>query len=350
VFLMNVPVAILGLVAVAILVPESASAVRPGIDAVGIISSSAGLVGLTYGFIEAGQHGWGSAGTIFWLLAGLALIVAFFFWERLLDRRPGGQPLLDLRLFGSPSFTWGVILYAVLTLALVGLLFEMPQYFQGVMGTSAEGSGVRLLPVVGGLLAGLAPAAGIAKAVGAKLTAAVGFAVFGIGVGIGATTTLSSGEGFVAAWLAIAGAGTGLTMVTVASAALAELSQERAGVGSGVLQALKNTGAPLGAAIVGSALASAYASRLHLAGLPPAAATAVRQSIFGGVAAARALHSPLLLTSVRAAFVHGVDVALAVSAGFALVGLVLSLLFLPGRPQPPAEAEEELPGGTRVAA
>jgi MFS transporter, DHA2 family, multidrug resistance protein len=350
VFLMNVPVAILGLVAVAILVPESASAVRPGIDAVGIISSSAGLVGLTYGFIEAGQHGWGSAGTIFWLLAGLALIVAFFFWERLLDRRPGGQPLLDLRLFGSPSFTWGVILYAVLTLALVGLLFEMPQYFQGVMGTSAEGSGVRLLPVVGGLLAGLAPAAGIAKAVGAKLTAAVGFAVFGIGVGIGATTTLSSGEGFVAAWLAIAGAGTGLTMVTVASAALAELSQERAGVGSGVLQALKNTGAPLGAAIVGSALASAYASRLHLAGLPPAAATAVRQSIFGGVAAARALHSPLLLTSVRAAFVHGVDVALAVSAGFALAGLVLSLLFLPGRPQPPAEAEEELAGGTRVAA
>src|ERR1019366_4201001 len=192
VFLMNVPVAILGLVAVAILVPESASAVRPGIDAVGIISSSAGLVGLTYGFIEAGQHGWGSAGTIFWLLAGLALIVAFFFWERLLDRRPGGQPLLDLRLFGSPSFTWGVILYAVLTVALVGLLFEMPQYFQGVMGTSAEGSGVRLLPVVGGLLAGLAPAAGIAKAVGAQLAAAVGFAGVGIGVGIGATTTLSS--------------------------------------------------------------------------------------------------------------------------------------------------------------
>jgi len=350
VFLMNVPVALLGLAAVAILVPESASGLRPGTDAVGIISSSAGLVSVTYGFIEAGQHGWGSAGTVFWLLAGLVLIAAFFFWERFLDRRPGGQPLLDLRLFGSPSFTWGVILYAVLTLALVGLLFEMPQYFQGVMGTSAEGSGVRLLPVVGGLLAGLAPAASAVKAAGARLTAAAGFAVFGIGVGIGATTTLSSGEGFVAAWLAIAGAGTGLTMVTVASAALAELSRERAGVGSGVLQALKNTGAPLGSAIVGSALTSAYISRLHLTGLPPAAVAAVRQSVFGGAAVARALHSPLLLISVHAAFVHGVDVALAVSAGFALAGLVLSLVFLPGRPRPPAEAEEELPGGTRVAA
>jgi MFS transporter, DHA2 family, multidrug resistance protein len=125
-------------------------------------------------------------------------------------------------------------------------------------------------------------------------------------------------------------------MVTVASAALAELSQERAGVGSGVLQAMKNTGAPLGSAIVGSALASAYVSRLHLAGLPPVGATAVRQSVFGGVAVARALHSPPLLTSVRAAFVHGADVALAVSAGFALACLLLSLLFLPGRPQPPA--------------
>jgi len=347
VFLMNVPVALLGLVAVAILVPESASALRPGIDTVGILTSSAGLVGVTYGFIEAGQHGWGSAGTILWLLGGLALIVAFFFWERFLDRRPGGQPLLELRLFGSPSFTWGVILYAVLTLALVGLLFEMPQYFQGVMGTSAEGSGVRLLPVVGGLLVGLIPAAGIVKAVGAKLTAALGFAVFGIGVGLGATTTLSSGEGFVAAWMAIAGVGTGLTMVTVASAALAELSKERAGVGSGVLQALKTAGAPLGAAIVGSALASAYVSRLHLAGLPPAAAAVVRQSVFGGVTVARVLHSPLLLTSVQGAFVHGVDVALAVSAGFALAGLLLSLLFLPGGPRLSAEAEEELPGGTR---
>jgi DHA2 family multidrug resistance protein-like MFS transporter len=350
VFLINVPAAALGFVAVAVLVPESAAAARPGIDTVGVISSSAGLVGVTFGFIEAGQHGWGSAGALAPLAAGLAVLAGFFYWERFLERRPGGQPLVDLGLFRSPSFTWGVILFTVLTLALVGLLFTMPQYFQGVLGTNPEGSGIRLLPAVGGLLAGLLPAAPSAKAIGAKLTVAAGFLVLGIGLGIGATTTLSSGGGFAAVWMAIAGAGTGLTMATAASAALAELSEERAGVGSGVLQALKNTGAPLGAAILGSALTSAYVSRLDLAGLPAAAAQAVRQSIFAGVAVARALHSPALLSSTRAAFVHGVDVALVVSAGFALVGVVLSLVFLPGHAQPPAPAEEARPGGERIAA
>jgi EmrB/QacA subfamily drug resistance transporter len=350
VFLMNVPVAILGFVAVATLVPESKSALRPGFDTVGILSSSAGLVGVTYGLIEAGQHGWGSLGALAPIVVGLALIVAFFLWEYLLEQRPDGQPLVDLSLFRSPSFTWGVILFAVLTLALIGLLFTMPQYFQGVMGTSPEGSGIRLLPAVGGMLLGLLPSARLTKAIGAKLTAAAGFLVLAIGLGIGATTTLSSGEGFIALWSAIVGIGTGLTMVAVASAALAELSEERAGVGSGVLQALKNTGAPLGSAILGSVLISAYVSRLHLGGLPPAAAHDVRESVFGGVAVAQALGSPSLLNAVRVAFVHGIDVALLVSVGFALAGFVLALVFLPARAHPPAEVEDGLPGGERVVA
>ncbi len=349
VFLMNVPVAVLGFAAVAALVPESASPTRPGFDAIGIVASSAGLVGVTFGFIEAGQHGWGSATAIGPLLAGLVVIAAFFSWERLLVQRPGGQPLVDLSLFRSSSFTWGVVLFTVLTLALVGLLFTMPQYFQGVMGTSPEGSGIRLLPAVGGLMAGLLPAAWLAKAVGPKITIAVGFLLVAAGLGIGATTALSSGEGFVAAWMALAGAGTGVTMATAASAALAQLSEERAGVGSGVLQALKNTGAPLGAAILGSALTSAYVSRLHLSGLPGVAAQAVRASVFGGVAAARLLHSPTLLISVRGAFVHGVDVALAVSVGIALLGAVLSLVFMPRRAPQLPPAPENVPGEERVA-
>ena len=91
-------------------------------------------------------------------------------------------------------------------------------------------------------------------------------------------------------------------------------------------------------------------SRLHLSGLSPAAARTVRQSIFGGVAVARALRSPSLLTSVRAAFVHGTDVAFLVSAGFALVGLVLCVVFLPARARPAVVAEGEIGGGGRIAA
>ena len=341
VFLMNVPVAILGIAAVAVLVPESRSEPRPGLDGVGVALSSGGLVALTYGFIQAGQHGWGAPSAIVPMVAGVGLIVGFFAWQHAVERRPGGRPLVDLSLFGSAAFTWGVILFTVLTLALVGLLFTLPQYFQGVMGTSAEGSGLRLLPIVGGLLVGVVPAAAMATRLGAKLTVAVGFAILATGLALGATTTLSSGEGFNALCLCVAGVGTGLTMATTASAALAELSEERAGVGSAVLQALKNTGAPLGSAVLGSTLLAVYASRLSVGGVPPAAVPVARQGIFQGIAVARALRSPSLLASVRAAFVHGMDAALMVSVGFAVAGIVLALVFLPSHIGTATDKEEE---------
>ena len=64
IFLMNVPVAMLGLAAVLALVPESRSATKPGIDLAGVVLSSSGLVGLMYGVVEAGDYGWGSSSAI----------------------------------------------------------------------------------------------------------------------------------------------------------------------------------------------------------------------------------------------------------------------------------------------
>jgi DHA2 family multidrug resistance protein-like MFS transporter len=168
----------------------------------------------------------------------------------------------------------------------------------------------------------------------------------GAGLGLGAATTAASGEAFAATWMAIAGVGAGLTMATTTTAALAELSADRAGVGSGVQQALRNVGAPLGSAVLGSALTSAYVSHLGPAGLSPAAAHAARQSVFCGVAVARALKSAPLLASVRAAFVHGMDAALLVSLGFAIAGVVLALIFMParvGRPDAQPEARPSWP-------
>ncbi|MGA7988558.1 MAG: MFS transporter, partial [Candidatus Dormiibacterota bacterium] len=113
------------------------------------------------------------------------------------------------------------------------------------------------------------------------------------------------------------------------SAALVELSEERSGVGSAVLQAVNKTGAPFGTAILGSVLSTLYLSHLALRGLAPPLAAAVRRSVFGGVGVAQQLGSSALLRSVRVAFVSGMDEALLVSAGIAIVGLVLTLLFLP---------------------
>jgi hypothetical protein len=96
-----------------------------------------------------------------------------------------------------------------------------------------------------------------------------------------------------------------------------------------VLQALNKVGGPLGSAVLGSVLASAYVARLDLASLPATAATAVRQSVFGGDAVAHTLRSSTLTESVHAAFVHGMDTALSVSAGIAFAGVLLALVFVP---------------------
>jgi MFS family permease len=176
VFLLNVPVALIGLIAALALVPESRAALRPGLDPVGIGTSTAGLVGVTYGLIAAGQQGWTDAGALIPIVVGLVLLVGFFLREYVLGRRTGGQPLVDLSLFHSAAFTWGVLLLAILVLAMSGVLFTLPQYFQGVRGTDAMGAGVRLLPQVAGLVLGAVPADRVARLLGTKVTVALGFA------------------------------------------------------------------------------------------------------------------------------------------------------------------------------
>lgn len=329
VFLINVPVALIGLVALIVLAPESRALERPGFDVVGVALSVAGLVAVVYGLITAGQDGWSDIGALLTVLLGLALLVIFFVWERRLSRQPGGQPLIDVSLFSSASFTWGVILAAMPLLALIGVLFTMPQYFQGVLSTNAMGSGLRLLPLIGGMVLGAVPASRVVRFVGAKVVVGAGFSLLAVGLFIGAATSVASSMIFVAVWMAVAGVGCGLALTTATSIALAELSEERSGVGSAVLQTVSKVGQPLGVAILGSVISAGYLAGLHLSGLPASAAAAVRASIFGGVAVAHKIGSVSLLASVRTAFVHGMDTALLVSVGIALVGFALTVVFLP---------------------
>jgi DHA2 family multidrug resistance protein-like MFS transporter len=334
VFLLNVPVAVIGLVAVLAWVPQSRAAQRPSVDVVGITTSTVGFVALTYGLIDAGQNGWGSLRAVAAMIAGVVVLVGFFVFERWLGRRPNGQPLVDVALFAAPSYTWGVILVGVAVLAMIGVLFTAPQYFQGVLGTDAMGSGVRLLPLIGGLLLGAIPADRIARATGAKLVVAAGFVLLAAGLLLGALSRVNSGDGYIAGWTALIGAGMGLAMATAASAALSQLTQQQAGMGSAVLQAVNKLAGPLGSAVLGSVLVAAYQARVDLSGLPGPAATAARASVFGAVAVAHQLGAPALLDSARAAFVHGMAHALIVSAGIALAGALLAALFLPARATP----------------
>ena len=331
VFLMNLPVVVVGLIAVAALLPESRAEERPALDPVGIVASCAGLAVLVYGFIAAGQDGWTSPTALAAMAGGALVLAGFVGWELRLGRQPGGQPLVDMGLFRSARFTWGTILSGFGIFAMFGLLFAAPQFFQAILGVNAMGSGIRLLPMMAGLAAGAGLADQMARRIGAKITVALGFAVLAASLAAGATMSVTSSDAFIAGWTAVSGLGFGLALATAASAAVAELPKERAGVGSAVFQSVQKIGAPLSAAILGSVLSAGYLSQLHLAGLPMAAAMAVRSDVFAGIAVATKLGSPQLLASVRAAFVHGIGAMLWVSAGLAVAGVVLALLFLPWR-------------------
>jgi MFS transporter, DHA2 family, multidrug resistance protein len=344
VFLINVPVVVLALIAVVVLLPESRSEQRLRLDAGGVLLSSAGLAGLTYGFIEAGQKGWTDTVALTTIVAGIAVLAGFVAWERWLTRRAGSvRPLIELGLFRSRGFTWGTTLATLVSFAMFGIFFAMPQYFQEVQGANAMGSGLRLLPMIGGLVVGMIGSTRLAtpRRVSGELRAplasvkglvTVGFTIMAAALAFGATTKTGSGTGFAAAWLAAFGLGVGLAMPQTMNAALSALSAERSGSGSALISALRQVGATIGVAVLGTVLGTVYRAHLNVNGLPAAAAAAAKSSVVAGVGVAHALGSASLLYSARTAFVQGMNTMLWVCAGIAVASAVLALIFLPRRP------------------
>jgi MFS transporter, DHA2 family, multidrug resistance protein len=343
VFLINVPIVIIAVIVVTWLMPESRSGQRPSIDIVGVILSSAALTAMTYGIIKAGELGWSSAEAIATIAAGALVGVVFVYWERAVVRR-GRQPLVDLDLFHSAGFTWGTTLSTMVSFALFGITFAMPQYFLDVRGLNSLDSGVRLLGLIGGLIVGLGlgqRVQSVRKAAdgtprpplaGPKLIGALGFAIMAAALAIGTSTTATSGTGFIMAWFALTGFGLGLAMPTMLNAALGALTPERSGSGSALMSAARQVGATIGVAVLGTVIATIYQSRLHVPGLPASTLALARSSVAAGSAVAKAAPAPVsgvLLHAVHDSYTSGVDGMLWVCAGIAIVAAILAALFIP---------------------
>ncbi|GAA3954285.1 DHA2 family efflux MFS transporter permease subunit [Actinoplanes auranticolor] len=344
VFLINVPMVLAGLIAVLLWVPESHGDRARRFDPGGIVLSTAGLVALTYGVIEAGERGWADPRSLVTAVGGIAALALFLAWQR-----RARAPLVDLALFRSRAFTWGALLSTVAGFGMFGMLFALPQFFQAVGGSDALGTGLRLLPVIGGLLVGARIAGRLEPRLGAKAVVTAGLLLMAGGLFAGATTGPGTGYGFVAAWIAVAGAGLGFTMPPAMNAALGALSPERSGVGSGLIQAMRQVGGALGVTVLGTVLNGAYRDGVEVTGLSATAADAVRDSATAGVAVAEGLGDAALLESVRAAFTSGLDLSLVVAGAVAVAGAVLALLFLPARPAAPEPGAATRPPGSLPA-
>jgi MFS transporter, DHA2 family, multidrug resistance protein len=360
VFLINVPIVVIALIAVALLMPESRSARRPSIDLSGLVVSGVGLVALTYGFIKAGQDGWSDATALALIAAGVVVLAVLPVVERRVANR-GGQPLADLQLFRSAGFRWGTILATLVSFAMFGIFFALPQYFQEVRGADALGSGIRLLPLVGGMLVGMvagtrlaAPRNGGAAPAGPRSIVTTGYLLMAAGMVLGALTTLGSSTGYVLAWVALSGLGLGLVMPAAMGVALGALSAERSGAGSALLTAMRQVGSTIGVAVLGTVISNSYSSGVAgaAAHLPAQAAAAVRSSVGSGVAVAGKLGSSSLADTIRTAFVHGMDLMLWTCGGIAVGCALLAVLFLPRRTRPQDAGDvtsDSVPGSLPVA-
>lgn len=341
VFLINVPIVLIALAAVVFLMPESRGTGSFRIDVTGVLISSAGLVALTYGVIKAGQDGWSDSLAVGTMVAGVMVLAAFVFWERHVVHR-GRLPLVDLSLFRSAGFTWGTTLATMIAFALFGLTFAMPQFFLDVKGLNSLASGIRLLPLIGGLAVGLGVGQRLQSPrksrsggpdrpplLSARPVGAGGFTIMAAALAVGTATSAASGTGFTSGWFAATGFGLGLAMPTMLNAALSALTPERSGSGSALMTAMRQVGATIGVAVLGTVLSSVYRSKLVLTGVPAAVAAAAKSSVGAGVAVALRLRSPQLLSAVHVAYAGGVDVMLWVCAVIAIVAAALAALFLP---------------------
>jgi EmrB/QacA subfamily drug resistance transporter len=336
IFFINVPTTALALVAVIFLLPESRDPAARRLDLIGAALGVVGLTAFIFGVIEAPSWGWGEARVLTALIGGVALLAALVWWER-----HTREPMIDLSLFRDRNFSLGTVAGTFVSFALFGAMFVLPQYFQDVLGSDPIGTGLKLLPMIGGMFAAVMVANRLVPRLGARTVIAGGLLLLAAGLLLGAGTSVADGYGFTAIWLVVAGVGTGFSLVPAMSVVVATLPPARAGVGSSVVTTLRQTAAALGVAALGSMLASAYTHRVTAGSLPAGLAHAARESVGGGVAVATRLHDTPLLASVLGGYVHGMDLVLLVCGIAALPGALLVALFLPGRAK--AAASDETP-------
>lgn len=331
VFLINLPIVAVALVASLALVPASRDAGATTLDLPGAALSVVGLAALLWAIIEAPTRGWTDGAILGVLATGGGALAVFLAWEARCAR-----PLLDLRLFRNPRFSAAIVSVTLVYFALVGALFFVTQYLQFVLGYTALAAGARITPLALGLGVGAPIGGALVSRLGVRAVVAGGLSFAAAGLAVLLPIDASSGYAPVAAALALFGLGMGLAAAPATDAIMGAAPPERAGVASAVNDMTQETGGALGVAVLGSVLASTYSTAIApaLRALPTPLATVARAGLGDALLVAQRLGGEsgrALVAAARAAFLHAMTAAALGGVAVALSGAVVAALFLPPR-------------------
>jgi EmrB/QacA subfamily drug resistance transporter len=252
IFFVNIPVGILGVLAARAFIDETKDTSREQrLDLPGLVTSGVGLFALTYALIETNTHAWGSARVLF-LLALAAVSLALFVVLELRQR----LPMLDLSLFRNPTFSGANATMGLVGLAMFGIFFYNSLFLQNILGYSAIETGATFLPLTL-LIMLVAPAAGkLSDRIGPRWLMGAGMTLLTGSLLLFGTLDAQSSFWDILPGLLVGGFGMAITMAPTTSAAMAAVPVDKAGVGSAVINSMRQVGGSLGIALMGSLVAS----------------------------------------------------------------------------------------------
>jgi EmrB/QacA subfamily drug resistance transporter len=290
IFFVNVPVGIAGIIVARLAIDETRDeSEEQRLDLPGLISSGVGLFALTYGLIESNNYGW-TSGRILGSFAVSAVALVIFVLLELHQR----VPMLDLNLFKNSTFTGANTVMLLVALAMFGVFFFNSLYLGNILHYSPIETGATFLPMTV-LIVLLAPAAGkFSDVIGSRWLMGAGL------VSLSASLIAFSRLGLDSSWweilpgLLLGGVGMSLAMTPTTAAAMGSVPVDKAGVGSAVLNSMRQVGGSLGIALMGAIVAAS-------------------------------INVPERDPRVAAQFVDGYRNALHVAAAIALVGAVVAV-------------------------
>jgi EmrB/QacA subfamily drug resistance transporter len=335
IFLVNVPLALLGIVAIAIVVPESRSPRRRRMDYVGLVLGTSGVTALVLAIIEGPSWGWRSSPTL--VLFGAAAMLLGGFAQHELDH---DGPLLDVRMYNNRTFAAGAGAIATNFFCLFGFIFLVTQYFQLVRGYTAFSAGVHTLPFAVAVMVTTPVGALVALRLGTRYVVTLGLLF--TAAALYWMSTLSSSATYVGPILEsmiVLAVGFSLVNAPSVAATMDTLVPEQIGGGAAGNETTRELGGTMGVAIIGSVFASLFGPDIRRAFAPflghglSAAQIRVAQSSMQAAKltvqhfpAVMQVHLTNLITN---AFMDGLHRACLVGSGIAVLVSIVVFRYLP---------------------